>query len=142
VIDHLRAAAAGPDADLRRDALDRLGDLLLRQGDAAGAAEAFAAAVAIDPAGFSRRLHLAEALHRAGRAREALAAVETALRETPSPSREELADAHYGQALIYLRDLEDHPRAIEHLREVLRLSPSDRRAPWIQERLRELESKR
>ncbi len=142
VITHLRAAAEGPDADLRRDALDRLGDLLLRQGDAAGAAEAIAAAVAIDPAGFSRRLHLAEALHRAGRAREALAAVEAALRDSPSPSREELADAHYGQALIYLRDLEDHPRAIEHLREVLRLSPSDRRAPWIHERLRELESER
>jgi tetratricopeptide (TPR) repeat protein len=138
-IEHLRAAALSPDADLRLEALDRLGSLLLQHGDASGAADAWSRAVPMDPGGFQRRLHLAEALHRAGRPREALATVEAALREAPSPRREELADAHYGQALIYMGDLRDAARAAGHLREVLRLAPSHPRAAWIRERLATLE---
>lgn len=140
-IEHLRAAAEGPDADLKLDALDRMGALLIQQGDPEGAAQAYAEAVRLQPAGFARRLRLAEALHKAGRARDALATVEAALREAPSPHRVELADAHYGQALIYLRDLNDPARAAEHLREVLRLAPAHPRAAWIREKLDRIEGK-
>jgi tetratricopeptide (TPR) repeat protein len=141
MVEHLRAAALSPDEDLQRDALDRLGSLLLQIGDPAGAAEAWARAVQIDPGGFSRRLRLAEALHRAGRPREALVTVEAALREAPPPRREDLADAHYGQALIYMGDLRDNARAAGHLREVLRLSPAHPRAAWIRDRLASIEER-
>jgi tetratricopeptide (TPR) repeat protein len=102
----------------------------------------YARAVRIDPTAFSRRLRLAEALHKAGHPRDALAAVEAALREAPSPRREELAEAHYGQALIYLGELHDEARAAEHLREVLRLAPDHPRAAWIRGRLAALGTSR
>ncbi|HKY31988.1 MAG TPA: tetratricopeptide repeat protein [Candidatus Polarisedimenticolia bacterium] len=141
-MEHLRAAALSPDADLRRDALDRLGALLMEQGDPAAAAAAYEAAVRLDPKDFGRRLRLAEALHRGGRPQEALTVVEAAVREAPGAGRRELAAAHYGRALIFLGELRDPARAAAHLEEVLRLDPTHPRAGWIRERLASLEGAR
>jgi 4-amino-4-deoxy-L-arabinose transferase-like glycosyltransferase len=111
---HLRGAALSPDPDLRRDV-------------------------------FARRLSLAEALHKAGRAREALAAVEEALASASGAASPMdpvlLADAHYGEALIYLRDLPDPAAAARHFREVLALNPAHPRADWIRGTLASLGTK-
>lgn len=142
MIVHLREAAVSPDADLRRDATDRLGALLMERGDAAGAAAAWSAALQADPDGAASqmtRLRLAEALHRSGRPREALAAAAEALRRATPADPLVMAGAHYGMALILLRDLPDPPQAAAHLREVLRLNPSHPRADWIRETLASLE---
>ncbi|MFQ5700786.1 MAG: tetratricopeptide repeat protein [Acidobacteriota bacterium] len=138
VIDHLRAAGRSPDADLRRDALGDLGALLLARGDAGGAAAAFAGAVRADPADFRLRLRLAEAQHRAGRPDAALRTVEEAIALFPKADPKDLASAHYGEALIYLRDRPDPGRAERHLREVLRLDPDHPRADWIRRTLASL----
>ena len=140
---HLSAAAVSPDADTRRDALSRLGGVLMVRGDAAGAADAFAGSISADPSpgpdGFQRRLALAEALHKSGRAAEALAAVKEALGGAP-PSIDPvlLADAHYGAALIYLHDIPDPSLAARELQEVLRLNPQHQRAEWIRRTLASL----
>ncbi|HET9480884.1 MAG TPA: glycosyltransferase family 39 protein [Candidatus Polarisedimenticolia bacterium] len=138
-IEHLRAAGAGPDADLRRDALDRLGALLSSRGDAAGSAEAYTGAADADPEDVGIRLRLAEALHKAGRPREALEAAAGSLRLPGARDPALAAAAHYGQALIYLKDLPDRARAAEHLREALRLQPWHPRAAWIRSTLSGLE---
>jgi len=143
-IAHLRAAGEAPDHDLVRDALTRLGVILMRRGEPAGAAAAFEKAVIADLApsreGFWRRLKMAEALDKAGRPADSLAAVEDALRNAP-PGLDSslLADAHYGEALIYLHELRDPGRALPHLREVIRLNPSHERAEWIRGTIAALE---
>lgn len=144
-ITHLRAASLSPDTDQRRDALIRLGALLLAGGDSAGAVDAYAGAVSADPAPgrerFECQLHLGEALQRSGRAADALNAVEEALREAPADLPPvHLADAHYGEALIYLHDLPDRDQAARHLHEALRLNPSHPRAEWIRQTLATLET--
>ncbi len=138
ILSHLRAAARAPDADLRRDALARLGEMLASAGDSDGAAQAYTGAVEAAPHDFGLRLLLAESLHQAGRARESLETVEQALAEMPDADPVLRADAHYGEALIYLHDLPDGERAVFHLREVLRLNPSHPRADWIRRRLASL----
>ena len=134
IVQHLIAAARSPDADLRRDAAERLGSRLLKRGDAAGAAAALAEAVQAAPQDPGLLLRLAEALHKAGRPTEALAAADAAI-AAAGDSRPLLASAHYGKALIYLKDIPDPGLAAHHLREVLRLDPSHARAAWIRERL-------
>ncbi|HEY3174909.1 MAG TPA: glycosyltransferase family 39 protein [Candidatus Polarisedimenticolia bacterium] len=113
-LEHLRRAEVSPDPDLRRDL-------------------------------FARTLRLAETLHKAGRPREALAAVEEALRGSRTGGAGIdpvlLADAHYGAALILLRDLPDAPEASRHLNEVLRLNPAHPRADWIRQTLASLEGR-
>ncbi len=133
---HLRAAGESPDPDLRRDALDRLGALLLAGGDPAGAAEAYRGAVEADPEDFSRKLRLAQALHRSGKPLEALAAVDEALKEAGDIEPVLLGDAHYGRALVY-RDLGDTAAMRHHLRECLRLNPAHPRAEWMKQILAE-----
>jgi tetratricopeptide (TPR) repeat protein len=61
-----------------------LGDARLRQGDAVGAAEALARAVAAQPRFTEARLKLAEALGAAGRPEQAVAAYREALRRDPA----------------------------------------------------------
>ncbi|HZI95379.1 MAG TPA: glycosyltransferase family 39 protein [Patescibacteria group bacterium] len=88
-----------------------------------------------DPAARVRlSLHLAEALHRSGRPREALSAVESAIERAPGLPDADLADAHYGEALIY-RDLGDRDAMRAHLIECLRLNPSHPRADWMKQEL-------
>ncbi len=79
-------------------------------------------------------LRLAEALHRAGRPREALAVVEEALDAMPDIPDIDHAAAHYGRALIY-RDLGEPERMRFHMRECLRLNPAHPRAGWMRETL-------
>jgi tetratricopeptide (TPR) repeat protein len=139
-LSHLRAAADAPDADLRRDALDRLGASLMSRGDPSGAAAAYRTALEADasagPGTFARQLRLAEALHAAGQPAEALRAVQEALGGAPAGLNPVLrADAHYGAALIYLREIPDRDQAAAHLREVLRLNPAHPRADWIRQTL-------
>jgi len=128
---HLRSAADTPDADLRHDALSMLGGLMMKRGDAAGAAEAYAGAVRADPKDRPLSLRLAEALHKAGRLREALEVAEQVIRQPGDTDAVTLGDAHYGAALLY-RDLGEPGPMRAHLREALRLNPAHPRAAWIQ----------
>ncbi|HKY31989.1 MAG TPA: glycosyltransferase family 39 protein [Candidatus Polarisedimenticolia bacterium] len=81
-------------------------------------------------------LRRAEALHRAGRPRQALAEVEAALDGAPGLPPADMAAAHFGEALIY-RDLGEPERMRFHLRECLRLNPAHPRAAWMRELLAE-----
>jgi len=85
-------------------------------------------------------LRRAEALHRAGKSREALALVEEALDAAGGeiPASEHAA-AHYGRALIY-RDLGEKEWMRFHMRECLRLDPLHPRAAWMREQLAEEQS--
>jgi len=138
IMSHLRAAGRAPAADLRHDALSRLGSMQAAEGEPAAAAQSYAGAVEADPRDFGLRLRLAESLHKAGRPREALETVERALEEVPEIDPVQRADAHYGEALIYLRDLPDRQRASFHLQQVLRLNPGHPRADWIRAQLEAL----
>ena len=129
---HLRSAADAPDADQRHDALSLLGGLMMKRGDAPGAAEAYAGAVRAGPADPSLKLRLAEALHKAGRLREALDVAGQVIREPGESDAVTLGDAHYGAALLH-RDLGEPGPMHAHLREALRLNPAHPRAAWIQE---------
>ena len=82
------------------------------------------------------RLHLAEALHRAGRPREALEVVERVLAAASELPARDVAAAHYGEGLIY-RDLGDTDKMRSHLHECLRLDPEHPRAEWIKQTLAE-----
>jgi tetratricopeptide (TPR) repeat protein len=82
------------------------------------------------PARVRLTLHLAEALHRSGRPRDALTVVEMALERAEGMPDSVVADAHYGQALIY-RDLGDRDRMRYHMKECLRLNPTHSRAEWM-----------
>lgn len=135
---HLRAALDGPDPDLRRDAAIDLADLLSEQADWDGAAAAWRRAIAERPDDFRLRLRLGEALHKAGHASESAAVVSQALEEIPGAGAMNLAAAHYGLALIHLRDIPDPGKAARHLRETLRLNPDHPRAEWIRSRLAEM----
>ncbi len=79
-------------------------------------------------------LHLAEAVHRSGKPREALALVESELDRGADLSDPDEATAHYGEALIY-RDLGETELMRFHLRECLRLNPSHPRADWIRQQV-------
>ncbi len=80
-------------------------------------------------------LRRAQALHRAGQSRAALAVVEEALDAAGGkiPASENAA-AHYGRALIH-RDLGDEEWMRFHMRECLRLDPAHPRAAWMKEQL-------
>jgi Flp pilus assembly protein TadD/4-amino-4-deoxy-L-arabinose transferase-like glycosyltransferase len=80
----LRLAAESPREDVRFASLTMLGILLAERGDGEGSLEALRRAAAERPSDFDARMLHAEALARAGRAREALAEVEAALRIRPS----------------------------------------------------------
>lgn len=107
LLEHLRGAAASPDADLRRDVLVRRLQIAESLHKAKDAARALAVVT------------------------EALADGEKGVPVDPVL----LADAHYGLALIRLTDLPDAAEAAHHLRETLRLNPSHPRAGWIRDAL-------
>ena len=131
---HLRSAADTPDADQRHDALSQLGGLMMKRGDPAGAAEAYAGALRADPADLPLKLHLAEALHKTGRLREALDVAEAVIQQPGDGDAVTLGDAHYGAALLH-RDLGEPGPMRAHLREALRLNPAHPRAAWMRDQL-------
>ena len=111
MLEHLRGAAAAPDADLRRDVMVRrlrIAESLHKSGDPAGA-------LAV----------VSEALTDAERGEP----LDSLL----------LADAHYGLALIRLTGLPEPAEAAYHLSEVLRLNPAHPRAEWIRTTLARME---
>ncbi len=79
-------------------------------------------------------LRLAEALHRSGDPRGALAVVEKALDAAGPIPDADAAAAHYGEALIF-KDLGEPERMRFHMRECLRLDPSHPRAAWMKQML-------
>ncbi|MGH9869949.1 MAG: glycosyltransferase family 39 protein [Candidatus Polarisedimenticolia bacterium] len=79
-------------------------------------------------------LRLAEAVHRGGDPRGALAVVERALEAAPKLPDADAAAAHYGEALIF-RDLGEPERMRFHIRECLRLDPAHPRAAWMRQML-------
>lgn len=113
MLEHLRGAAASPDADLRRDVMVRrlrIAESLHKGGDPAGALAVVSEALADGERG-----------------------------ESLDPLL--LADAHYGIALIRLNGLPEPAQAAHHLRETLRLNPSHPRASWIRATLERLEAR-
>ncbi len=84
--------------------------------------EALRTALAVSPDNVPLRLHLADTLREAGRARQAAEEYRTALQLDPNSS---VAHAHLGALLYELGELET---ALDHLQTANRLDPKDARA--------------
>ena len=80
------------------------------------------------------RLRRGEALYKLRRMRDSMAEVRTVLALTPAPDPLDLADAHFGAAMIEASE-GDEARALEDLRLTLQLNPAHPRAEWIRSRL-------
>jgi len=141
-----RAAGAGGTTPAPGSAVDEVSKLSgaaaeqAREGMFDEAAASYRRAVdALGPGGqplrlFRLRMHLAEALHHAGRPEEALRVVQESLMHSPDIPDADRADAHFGEAMIY-RDLGNDAAMRSHLRECLRLNPAHPRAAWIERTL-------
>lgn len=104
------------DARLR----NRLGILLVDNGEIPGAIEAFAAAVALDPSHARAWNNLGNALRTAGRLTEAMAALQRAVRIQPDYA------IAWGNLGTVQRDLGDDSQAEASLRRALSFAPDNR----------------
>jgi len=126
----LRAATASPDGEVRADAALELSDLLEARGDQEGLSAALGIVTAARPGDVRSRLRRAESLYKLGRMEESLLEVRGVIALSPPPGPLDLADAHYGAAMIE-RAAGNADGAREDLRMTLQLNPNHPRAAWI-----------
>ncbi len=124
------SAADASDPDVRADAALELASLLRSRGDDRSAAAALGVAAAARPGDVPIRLRYAEALFGIGRVDDSLAQVNAVLSARPEPAPSDLADAHYGAAMIHLAR-GDAAAARAEMRRTLELSPRHPRAAWM-----------
>ena len=127
-----RASALSPEDP---EPLASLARALIESGDDAEAERALERLVQIRPGRFSAHFDLASIAIRRGDAAEAIRRFERGRAAAGEMGALDLADYHFGVALVHLELRRDPAAAAPHLREVLRLAPGHAQADAIRRQL-------